>query len=157
MADQFPDFPRAKLLFDQPLVIEPLSRITATLKDGTSLWIQREDCTSGLALGGNKVRKLEYVIADALAQGADTLVTTGGVQSNHMSQTSAAAARYGLKVGRTRETTHNPACSQPYSRLLYIPGMRLIRTMPSINMLAMFKFRGFMEQNAFPLEQLKMR
>lgn len=98
MTDLFPEFPRAKLLIDQPLIIEPLSRITATLNDGTRLWIQREDRNSGLAFGGNKLRKLEYVVADALAQGADTLVTTGGVQSNHMSQTAAAAARYGLKV-----------------------------------------------------------
>ncbi|CAI6097497.1 unnamed protein product [Clonostachys chloroleuca] len=94
----FGEIPRAKLLFDQPLVIEPLSHLTATLRSGTHLWIQHEDCSSGLALGGNKIRKLEYVLADALAQGAETIVTTGGIQSNHMSQTAAAAARLGLKV-----------------------------------------------------------
>ncbi|EEU33538.1 uncharacterized protein NECHADRAFT_73296 [Fusarium vanettenii 77-13-4] len=94
----FGEIPRAKLLFDRPLVIEPLSQLTATLRSGTHLWIQHEDCNSGLALGGNKVRKLEYVLADALAQGADTIVTTGGIQSNHMSQTAAAAARLGLQV-----------------------------------------------------------
>ncbi|KAF1984413.1 tryptophan synthase beta subunit-like PLP-dependent enzyme [Aulographum hederae CBS 113979] len=65
---------------------------------GATFWIKREDCNSGLAFGGNKVRKLEYVIPDALQHGADTLVTTGGLQSNHMRQTAAAAARYGLKV-----------------------------------------------------------
>ncbi|KAK2685941.1 hypothetical protein QWA68_015588 [Fusarium oxysporum] len=94
----FGEIPRAKFLFDRPLVIEPLSQLTATLRNGTHLWIQREDCSSGLAFGGNKVRKLEYVLADALIQGADTIVTTGGIQSNHMSQTAAAAARLGLKV-----------------------------------------------------------
>lgn len=89
---------RVKLLFDHPAVIEKLSRLTTKLDCGATFWIKREDCNSGLAFGGNKVRKLEYVLADAVAQGADTLVTTGGVQSNHMRQTSAAAARLGLKV-----------------------------------------------------------
>ncbi|KAH7261663.1 tryptophan synthase beta subunit-like PLP-dependent enzyme [Fusarium tricinctum] len=94
----FRDIPRAKLLFDRPLVIEPLSQLTATLCNGVHLWIQREDCSSGLAFGGNKVRKLEYILADALIRGADTVVTTGGIQSNHMSQTAAAAVRLGLEV-----------------------------------------------------------
>lgn len=65
---------------------------------GASFWMKRDDCNSGLAFGGNKVRKLEYVLADAVAQGADTLVTTGGIQSNHMRQTAAAASRLGLQV-----------------------------------------------------------
>lgn len=56
----------------------------ATVRSGT-YWIQREDCSSGLALGGNKVRRLEYILADAIVQGADTIVTTGDIQSNHMS------------------------------------------------------------------------
>jgi 1-aminocyclopropane-1-carboxylate deaminase len=94
----FSDIPRVQLLFDRPTDIEPLSRLTETLGGGAKLWIAREDRNSGLAFAGNKVRKLEYVLADALAQGADTLVTTGGVQSNHMCQTSAAAAKLGLKV-----------------------------------------------------------
>ncbi|WZH44056.1 tryptophan synthase beta subunit-like PLP-dependent enzyme [Fusarium acuminatum] len=94
----FRDIPRAKLLFDRPLVIEPLSQLTATLCNGVHLWIQREDCSSGLAFGGNKVRKLEYILADALIRGADTVVTTGGIQSNHMSQTAAPAVRLGLEV-----------------------------------------------------------
>jgi 1-aminocyclopropane-1-carboxylate deaminase len=96
----FRDIPRAKLLFDRPLVIEPLSQLTATLCNGVHLWIQREDCSSGLAFGGNKVRKLEYILADALIRGADTVVTTGGIQSNHMSQTAAPAVRLGLEVGK---------------------------------------------------------
>lgn len=94
----FNDIPRVKLLFDHPAPIEQLTRLTNELDCGASIWIKREDCNSGLAFGGNKVRKLEYVVADALVQGADTLVTTGGVQSNHMRQTAAAAARLGLKV-----------------------------------------------------------
>ncbi|KAF5678371.1 putative ACC deaminase [Fusarium heterosporum] len=94
----FSDIPRVQLLFDRPSDIEPLSRLTKDINGGAKLWIAREDRNSGLAFAGNKVRKLEYVLADALAQGADTLVTTGGVQSNHMCQTSAAAARLGLKV-----------------------------------------------------------
>ncbi|KAF5000133.1 hypothetical protein FGRMN_1947 [Fusarium graminum] len=94
----FSDIPRVQLLFDRPSDIEPLSRLTKDINGGAKLWISREDRNSGLAFAGNKVRKLEYVLADALAQGADTLVTTGGVQSNHMCQTSAAAARLGLKV-----------------------------------------------------------
>ncbi|KAM0352533.1 hypothetical protein ACHAPU_002202 [Fusarium lateritium] len=94
----FSDIPRVQLLFDRPSDIEPLSRLTKDLNGGAKLWISREDRNSGLAFAGNKVRKLEYVLADALAQGADTLVTTGGIQSNHMCQTSAAAARLGLKV-----------------------------------------------------------
>lgn len=86
-------------MFDRPTDIEPLTRLTAKLASGTlSVWMKREDCNSSLAFGGNKVRKLEYVLADAINQGADTLVTTGGVQSNHMRQTAAAGARLGLDV-----------------------------------------------------------
>jgi L-cysteate sulfo-lyase len=62
---------------------------------GPRLWVKRDDCT-GLALGGNKTRKLEFLMADALGQGANTVVTVGGVQSNHCRQTAAAAARLGL-------------------------------------------------------------
>ncbi|KAK1586098.1 1-aminocyclopropane-1-carboxylate deaminase [Colletotrichum navitas] len=94
----FSEIPRVPLLYDRPVDIEPLSRLTKELDNETSVWIAREDCNSGLSFGGNKVRKLEYVLADATGQGADTLVTTGGIQSNHMRQTSAAAARLGLKV-----------------------------------------------------------
>lgn len=96
---------KEQLLFDQLSPIEKLSRLSAHLTQSkesdtlaTKFWIKREDCNSGLAFGGNKVRKLEYVIADALKSGCDTLVTTGGIQSNHMRQTAAVASRYGLKV-----------------------------------------------------------
>lgn len=94
----FADIPRVKLLFDQPTPIEKLERLTTELDSSSTFWIKREDCNSGLAFGGNKVRKLEYVLPDALAAGADTIVTTGGLQSNHMRQTAAAASRLGLKV-----------------------------------------------------------
>lgn len=94
----FAEIPRVQLIFDRPSDIERLSALSSSIDGGANLWIAREDRNSGLAFAGNKVRKLEYVLADALAQGADTLVTTGGLQSNHMCQTSAAAARLGLKV-----------------------------------------------------------
>lgn len=94
----FAEIPRVKLLFDHPSPLEKLERLSAVLDCGSTFWIKREDCNSGLAYGGNKVRKLEYVIHDALANGADTLVTTGGLQSNHMRQTAAAAARLGFKT-----------------------------------------------------------
>lgn len=77
-----------------PTPLEPLPRLTEAL-GGPQLWIKRDDCT-GLALGGNKVRKLEFLLGDALAQGADTIITAGGPQSNHARQTAAAAARLGL-------------------------------------------------------------
>jgi D-cysteine desulfhydrase family pyridoxal phosphate-dependent enzyme len=77
-----------------PTFLEPLTRLTAHL-GGPELWIKRDDQT-GLATGGNKTRKLEYLVADALAQEADTLITTGAAQSNHARQTAAAAARFGL-------------------------------------------------------------
>ena len=83
-----------------PTPLEPLPRLTAALATspggGPELWIKRDDCT-GLAGGGNKTRKLEYLLGDALANEADTLVTQGAVQSNHVRQTAAAAARFGLK------------------------------------------------------------
>ena len=78
-----------------PTPLEPLARLSAHL-GGPTLWIKRDDCT-GLATGGNKTRKLEFLVADALAQGADTLITLGALQSNHARQTAAAAAKLGLK------------------------------------------------------------
>ena len=87
-------FPRHPLLFG-PSPIHRLERLTAHL-GGADLWAKRDDCNSGLAYGGNKTRKLEYLVADALAQGCDTLVSIGGVQSNHTRQVAAAAARTGM-------------------------------------------------------------
>ena len=76
----------------RPVAGPPLERLTAHL-GGAQLWAKRDDCNSGLAFGGNKTRKLEYLVADALAQGCDTLVSIGGVQSNHTRQVAAVAAR----------------------------------------------------------------
>ena len=87
-------FPREPLLFG-PSPVHPLDRLTANL-GGARLWAKRDDCNSGLAYGGNKTRKLEYLVADALAKGCDTLVSIGGVQSNHTRQVAAVAARTGL-------------------------------------------------------------
>src|SRR5919197_337004 len=74
---------------------------------GASLWAKREDCNSGLAFGGNKTRKLEYLAADALAKGCDTLVSIGGGQSNHTRQVAAVAARLGLRAVLVQESWVN--------------------------------------------------
>jgi 1-aminocyclopropane-1-carboxylate deaminase len=89
------DFDRVPLLFG-PSPVHRLERLEAHLGGEVELWAKREDCNSGLAYGGNKVRKLEYLAADALARGCDTLVSIGGVQSNHTRQVAAVAARLGL-------------------------------------------------------------
>jgi D-cysteine desulfhydrase len=78
-----------------PTPLEPLDRLSAHI-GGPRLWVKRDDLT-GLAAGGNKTRKLEYLVADALAQGCDTLITCGAVQSNHCRLTAAAAAREGMQ------------------------------------------------------------
>ncbi len=78
-----------------PTPIEQLSRLSAVL-GGPSIFVKRDDQT-GLALGGNKTRKLEFLVAEALAQGAKTLITAGAAQSNHCRQTAAAAAKFGLE------------------------------------------------------------
>lgn len=75
--------------------LEFMPRLTAKL-NGPSIYIKRDDCT-GLATGGNKTRKLEFLMADAIAKNADTIITVGAIQSNHARQTAAAAARLGLK------------------------------------------------------------
>ena len=87
-------FPRHPLTFG-PSPVQRLERLSAEL-GGAQLWAKRDDCNSGLAFGGNKTRKLEYLVADALGKGCDTLVSIGGVQSNHTRQVAAAAARTGL-------------------------------------------------------------
>jgi len=89
------DFDRVPLLFG-PSPVHPLRRLSDELGGKVELWAKREDCNSGLAFGGNKVRKLEYLAADALAQRCDTLVSIGGVQSNHTRQVAAVAAYLGL-------------------------------------------------------------
>jgi len=86
-------FPRTRFAH-LPTPLERAPRLGAVL--GIDLWIKRDDCT-GLAGGGNKTRKLEFLVGEALAQGADTLITQGAVQSNHVRQTAAAAAKFGLE------------------------------------------------------------
>jgi len=96
------DFPRYPLLFG-PSPVHRLDRLSAHL-GGASIWAKREDCNSGLAFGGNKTRKLEYLVPDALAQGATHLVSIGGVQSNHTRQVAAVAAKLGLKARLVQES-----------------------------------------------------
>jgi 1-aminocyclopropane-1-carboxylate deaminase len=86
-----------------PSPVHPLPRLTEHL-GGAEIWAKREDSNSGLAFGGNKTRKLEYLLADALDNGCDTLVSIGGIQSNHTRQVAAAAARAGLKCVLVQET-----------------------------------------------------
>lgn len=93
MLDKFARYP---LTFG-PTPIEKLERLSRHLGGEVELYAKREDCNSGLAFGGNKIRKLEYIVPDAIAAGADTLVTIGGVQSNHTRQVAAVAAKIGMK------------------------------------------------------------
>jgi len=96
------DYPRVPLLFG-PSPVHPLKRLSTALGGEVEIWAKREDCNSGIALGGNKVRKLEYLAADALAQGCDTLVSIGGVQSNHTRQVTGVANYLGLKAVTVQE------------------------------------------------------
>jgi 1-aminocyclopropane-1-carboxylate deaminase len=99
------DFPRHPLLFG-PSPVHPLERLSEHL-GGARIWAKREDCNSGLAFGGNKTRKLEYLVPDALAQGATHLVSIGGVQSNHTRQVAAVAAKLGLQARLVQESWVN--------------------------------------------------
>lgn len=96
-------FERYPLTFG-PTPIEKLSRLSAALGGGVELYAKRDDCNSGLAFGGNKVRKLEYIVPDAIKSGADTLVSIGGVQSNHTRQVAAVAAKLGMKCRLVQES-----------------------------------------------------
>lgn len=89
--DRFPRTP----LCHQPTPIEPMPRLSAAL-GGPSLFVKRDDCT-GLAMGGNKTRKLEFLVGEAMERKADMLVTQGAVQSNHVRQTAAAACKVGMR------------------------------------------------------------
>jgi 1-aminocyclopropane-1-carboxylate deaminase len=95
-------FSRTPLLFG-PSPVHPLRRLSEALGGGVEIWAKREDCNSGIACGGNKVRKLEYLAADALAQGCDTLVSIGGVQSNHTRQVTGVARYLGLGAVTVQE------------------------------------------------------
>ncbi|OAG75495.1 1-aminocyclopropane-1-carboxylate deaminase [Acetobacter malorum] len=87
-----------------PTPIEHLSRLSDFLGGDVNIYAKREDCNSGLAMGGNKLRKLEYIVPDALASGADTLVSIGGVQSNHTRLVAAVAAKIGMKCHVIQES-----------------------------------------------------
>lgn len=95
-------FPRYKLTFG-PTPIEKVDRLSKHLGDKVEIYAKREDCNSGLAFGGNKLRKLEYIIPHAIAANADTLVTIGGVQSNHTRLVAAVAAKIGMKCRLVQE------------------------------------------------------
>lgn len=128
LIDKLGAFPRVGLM-DGPTALEPLTRLTADL-GGPRIWVKREDQT-GLGFGGNKLRKLDFVLADALAQGADTLVSCGVVQSNSQRQVAAAAAKLGLachlavyhgrveKTGAGYETSGNALLNRLYGAELH--------------------------------------
>src|SRR5918995_6796745 len=96
------DFPRVSLMFG-PSPVHQLPRLSQALGGKVEIWAKREDCNSGIAFGGNKVRKLEYLAADALAKGCDTLVSIGGVQSNHTRAVTGVARNLGLGVVTVQE------------------------------------------------------
>ena len=96
-------FERYRLTFG-PTPIEHLSRLTAYLGGAVEIYAKRDDCNSGLAFGGNKLRKLEYIVPDAIASKADTLVSVGGVQSNHTRMVAAVAAKIGMKCRLIQES-----------------------------------------------------
>ncbi|PHH93314.1 hypothetical protein CDD83_7099 [Cordyceps sp. RAO-2017] len=98
----FSNIPRQSFLFG-PSPIQHLPRLSAVLGGKVNIYAKREDCNSGLGYGGNKTRKLEYLASDALAEKSDTLVSIGGVQSNHTRQVAAVAARLGLQAATIQE------------------------------------------------------
>ena len=95
-------FERHPLTFG-PTHIEKLERLSRHLGGKVEIYAKREDCNSGLAFGGNKLRKLEYIIPDAIASNADTLVSIGGVQSNHTRMVAAVAAKLGMRCRLVQE------------------------------------------------------
>jgi 1-aminocyclopropane-1-carboxylate deaminase len=97
-------FERYPLTFAGPTPIEHLPRLSAAIGADVEIYAKRDDCNSGLALGGNKLRKLEYIVPDAIAAGADTLVSIGGVQSNHTRMVAATAAKIGMKCVVVQES-----------------------------------------------------
>ncbi|KAI5924053.1 putative 1-aminocyclopropane-1-carboxylate deaminase [Camillea tinctor] len=102
LPEPFASIPRESFLFG-PSPIQHLPRISAALGGKVNVYAKREDCNSGLAYGGNKTRKLEYLASEALAEGCDTLVSIGGVQSNHTRQVAAVAAKLGLSSALVQE------------------------------------------------------
>ena len=120
-------FPRHPLTFG-PSPVHHLRRLSdhlAAKGGGAQVWAKREDVSSGLAFGGNKIRKLEYIVPDVLASGADTLVSIGGFQSNHTRQVAAVAAHLGLKCRLVQEKwvpwddpTNDPGRQHPAGRMM---------------------------------------
>src|ERR1700761_5862888 len=108
-------FARYPLTFG-PTPIEKLARLSAHLGGKVDIYAKRDDCNSGLAYGGNKLRKLEYIIPDAIASNADTLVSIGGVESNHTRQVAAVAAKIGMKC-RLGEEAGGPHEDAVYDRV----------------------------------------
>ena len=96
-------FERYPLTFG-PTPIEHLPRMTDALGGKVEIYAKRDDCNSGLAMGGNKLRKMEYIVPDVIASNADTLVSIGGVQSNHTRMVAAVAAKLGLKCRLVQES-----------------------------------------------------
>ncbi len=96
-------FERYPLTFG-PTPVEFLPRLTEALGGKVEIWAKRDDCNSGLAMGGNKLRKMEYLVPDIIASNADTLVSIGGVQSNHTRMVAAVAAKLGLKCRLVQES-----------------------------------------------------
>ncbi|EEU34688.1 uncharacterized protein NECHADRAFT_94838 [Fusarium vanettenii 77-13-4] len=119
LPEPFASFERTPLLFDQPSPLHPLPNLTRHVNSTTStkaqIWAKREDCSSGLGLGGNKIRKLEYVVPSAMARGCDTLISTGGTQSNHMRQVAAVGNYLGLKTVLVPQV-HGPSKSEAFDR-----------------------------------------
>jgi 1-aminocyclopropane-1-carboxylate deaminase len=105
------DFRREPLLFG-PSPVHPLPRLSEALGGRVEIWAKREDCNSGIAFGGNKVRKLEYLVAEALDTGCDTLVSIGGIQSNHTRQVTGVACKLGLRAVTVQEgwVDYNDMC-----------------------------------------------
>jgi 1-aminocyclopropane-1-carboxylate deaminase len=102
LPEPFASVPRYELTFG-PSPIHSLPRISTALGGKVSIYAKREDCNSSIAFGGNKTRKLEYLVPEALAQGCDTLVSIGGFQSNHTRQVAGVAAKLGMKAKLVQE------------------------------------------------------
>lgn len=98
LPDAFARFPRTSLLWKHGSPLERLENITRLANGNVGVWIKRDDCNSGLAFGGNKLRALEYILPDVVCRGCDILVAEGGTQSNTVRQVAAAAAKNGLEV-----------------------------------------------------------
>ncbi|MEZ5298811.1 MAG: pyridoxal-phosphate dependent enzyme [Ilumatobacteraceae bacterium] len=125
------DFRREPLLFG-PSPVHPLPRLSEALGGQVEIWAKREDCNSGIAFGGNKVRKLEYLVAEAIDTGCDTLVSIGGIQSNHTRQVTGVACKLGLKAVTVQEgwVDYNDMC---YDRVGNIQLTRIMGGDPRID------------------------